>query len=449
MKAIIGIFTFLLLAGTISSQGKYGSTEEDSVKCVTNISLYKEHFKQSNYKDAKKGWINVFNLCPQAQKSTYINGVKMYRKFIEKEKDPAIKRQLIDTLYMIYDRRIEYYGQKAYVLGRKGSDMETYDPDDLMPAYETLKESVYLGQSRSEAGVLVKYYQVIYQLYASDKIQKSVLIEEFIPVSEFIDAAIFDNMASAIDSDTEKDKKKYNDRAEMYNTAKLTVDDIFIKIALCEDIEPIIEKRVSENPDDLKTLRIASFLLSRRECTDSEVFATVSKKLYAAEPTARSAYGLGLLMSKQKKYTESAKYLKQAVELCEDCPELEKYLLKASKAIYFENQYKSAASYARKALAINPNSGEAYLIIGMAIASSAASCSSDDMQKSAVYWLAVDYFYKAKSVDPSVADQANQYIGTYKKYYATKEAVFFANLKEGDTFMVDCWGENTKVKISE
>jgi len=449
MKAIIGIFTFLLLAGTISSQGKYGSTEEDSVKCVTNISLYKEHFKQSNYKDAKKGWINVFNFCPQAQKSTYINGVKMYRHFIKNEKDPAIKKQLVDTLFLIYDRRIEYFGQKAYVLGRKGSDMATYDPDNLMPAYETLKESVYLGQSRSEAGVLVKYYQVIYQLYANDQIEKSVLIEEFIPVSEFIDEAIFDNSANAIDATSEKKKKKYNDRVEMYNTAKITVDDIFIKIALCEDIEPIIEKRVNENPDDLKTLRVASFLLSRRECTDSPIFATVAKKLYEEEPNARSAYALGLLMSKQKKYSESAKYLKQAVELCEDCPDMEKYLLKASKAIYFENQYKSSASYARKALALNPNSGEAYLIIGMAIASSAPDCSSDDIQKSAVYWLAIDYFYKAKSVDPSVAEQANKYISTYKKYYASKEAVFFANLKEGDTFMVDCWGENTKVKIGE
>lgn len=449
MKATIWIFSLLLLATSVNSQGKYGATEEDSVLCVTNISLYKEHYKQKNYADAKKGWIKVFDICPQSQKSTYINGIKMYRYFIAKEKDPAIKSQLIDTLYLIYDRRIEYYKQKAYVLGRKGSDMAEYSPDNLMPAYETLKESVYLGRTRSEAGVLVKYYQVIYQLYAEKKLDKSVLIEEFIPVSEYIDGAIFDNTASALDSETEKDKNKYNSRVEQYNTAKATVDDIFIKIALCEDIEPILEKRVNENPDDLQTLRVASFLLSRRECTDSELFSTVSEKLYKMEPSARSAYGLGLLMSKQKRYAESAKYLKQAVELCEDCPEMEKYLIKASKAIYFENQYKSAASYARKALAINPNSGDAYLTIGMAIASSAQTCSTDDIQKSGVYWLAVDYFYKAKSVDPSVAEQANKYISTYSKYFASKEAVFFANLKDGETFLVECWGENTKVKIND
>ena len=122
MKTTVWIFAFILMTGSLFSQGKYGSTEEDSVKCVTNISLYKEHFKQKNYIDAKKGWINVFDGCPQSQKSTYLNGVKMYRQFIAKEKDAVRKQELVDTLYLIYDRRIEYFKQPAYVLGRKGSD---------------------------------------------------------------------------------------------------------------------------------------------------------------------------------------------------------------------------------------------------------------------------------------------------------------------------------------
>lgn len=449
MKKTIWVFTFLFLVGGIFGQGKYGNTVEDSVECVTNISLYKEHFKQKNYTDAKEGWVNVFDGCPQSQKSTYVNGVKMYRSYIASATDTSIKSGLIDTLYLIYDRRIEYYKQEAFVLGRKGSDMATYSPNDLMAAYETLKESVYLGKYKSEAGVLAKYYQVIYKLYAAKQLDKSVLIEEFIPISEFIDAALFDNNASLVDSQKESDKKKYTKRVSQYNSAKATINDIFIKVATCEDIEPIITERVDKNPDDLKTLRIASFLLSKRECTNSEIFATVSEKLYAMDPSSRSAYGLGLLMSKKKKYGESAKYLKQAVDLCDDCPEMEKYLIKAAKAYYFENQYKTAASYAKRAIAINPNSGDAYLTVGMAIASSASSCGSDDIEKSAAYWLAIDYFYKAKSVDPSVATQANKYIATYKKYFASKEAVFFANLKEGDTYMVNCWGENTKVKINE
>lgn len=446
MKNLIWVFALLLMTSGVFAQGKYGNTAEDSVKCVTNISLYKEHFKQKNYVDAKAGWINVFDGCPQAQKSTYLNGVKMYRQFISKETDATRKQELIDTLYMVYDRRIEYYKQDAYVLGRKGSDMTKYD-SDLMAAYETLKKSVYLGKSNSEAGVFVKYYQTIYKLYADKKLDKSVLIEEFIPLAEMIDGGIFDQKANLLEASSEKDKEKYAKKVEQLQSAKTTIDDIFIKIALCEDIVPIIEQRVNDNPDDLQTLRIASFLLSKRECTDSEIFAVVAKRLYELEPSARSAYGLGLLMSKRKEYGQSAKYLSEAVELCEDCPDKEKYLLKAAKAFYFEKQNKKAASYARKAIKLNPSNGDAYLTIGMAIAGSADNCSSDAIEKSAVYWLATDYFYKAKSVDPSVSEQANKYIGTYKKYFANKEAVFFANLKEGDPYTVGCWGESTKVKL--
>jgi len=448
MKRKIWIFAFVLMTGSVIGQGQYGSTAEDSVKCVTNISLYKEHYKQKNYVDAKQGWINVFDGCPQSQKSTYLNGVKMYRQFISKEKDSARKQELIDTLYMIYDRRIEYFKQDAYVLGRKGSDMSKYD-SDLMAAYETLKKSVYLGKTNTEAGVFVKYYQTIYKLYADKKIEKSVLVKEFIPLAEFIDGGIFNQKANLLESKTEKDKKKYSDKVEQLQSAKTTIDDIFIKIALCEDIVPIIEERVKANPDDLQTLRIASYLLSKRECTDSEIFSEVAMKLYEMEPSARSAYGLGLLMSKKKEYSLSAKYLKEAVDLCEDCPDKEKYLIKASKAFYFEKQNKTSVNYARQALKINPSNGDAYLTIGMAIAGSAEECSSDAIEKSAVYWLATDYFYKAKSVDPSVAEQANKYIATYKKYFANKEAVFFANLKDGDSYTVTCWGESTKVKISE
>lgn len=448
MKKIIWVLALVILAGSVFGQGKYGNTAEDSVACVTNISLYKEHYKQKNYTDAKEGWINVFEGCPQSQKSTYLNGVKMYRSFIAKEKDEEIKKSLTDTLFLIYDRRIEYFKQEAYVLGRKGSDMTKYQKDNLLPAYETLKRSIYLGQARTEAGVFVKYYQTIYLLYSDEKLDKSVLIEEFLPLTEFMNGALFDNRANLLESTTEKDKKKYTTKVEQYTAAKSTIDDIFIKIALCGDIEPIIEKRITENPEDLQTLRVASFLLAKRECTDSEIFATVSMKLYELEPSARSAYGLGLLMSKRKQYSQAAKYLKQAVELCEDCPDKEKYLIKAAKVFYFEKQNKTAVKYARQAIKLNPNNGDAYLTIGMAIAGSADACSSDAIEKSAVYWLATDYFYKGKAIDPSVAEQANKYIATYKKYFANKEAVFFANLKEGDSYTVTCWGENTKVKIN-
>jgi tetratricopeptide (TPR) repeat protein len=451
MKKFSWILIYLLLAGTAYSQkGKYGSTPEDSIACITNISLYKEHFKQKNYTDAKEGWINVFNGCPQSQKSTYLNGIKMYTKYIKDESNPDLKKGMVDTLFMIYDRRIEYWGQKGYVLGRKGSKWLTYYPDDYMGAYAILRDAVYTAKGKSEAGVLTTYYQVIYKAYAAEEMDKSMLITEYIPVSEFVDQALIITKTKLDEATTDKDKAKYQKKLDGYIKAKATIDDIFIKVATCEDIVPIVEKRVLEEPDNVAMLQKSLTILSKRDCADDEIFATVAVKLYDVAPSAKSAHGLGRLMLKRKNFSESAKYYKEAVDLCGDqCPdEIEGYLLDLATAYYYESQNKGAVKYAKKALLINPKNGRALLLVGRAIAASAPDCTSDEIERSGVYWLSTDYFYRAKAADPELAEQANKLIGTYKKHYASKDKVFFANLAEGDTYMVQCWGENTKVKIN-
>jgi len=451
MKKFSLILVCLLLTGTVYSQkGKYGSTPEDSITCITNISLYKEHFKQKNYPDAKEGWINVFNGCPQSQKSTYTNGVKMYTKFISEEKNEALKKGMTDTLFLIFDRRIEYWGQKGYVLGRKGSKWLKYYPNDFMGAYAILKDAVYTAKDKSEAGVLTTYYQVIYKAYAAEQMEKSMLITEYIPVSEFVDQALVNTQKILDEATTEKDKAKYQKKLAGYQKAKATIDDIFIKVATCDDIVPIVEKRVAENPDDVALLQKSLYILSKRDCAEDEIFATVAIKLYELAPSAKSAHGLGRLMLKRKNFKESAKYYKEAVDLCgEECPnEKEGYLVDAATAYYYESQNKTAVGYSKRALKINPKNGMALLIIGRSIAASAPDCSSEDIEKSAVYWLATDYFARAKSADPKLAEQANKLISTYRKHYASKDKVFFANLAEGDTYLVTCWGENTKVKLN-
>ncbi len=450
MKRFSLILVYLLLTSTVFGQ-KYGATPEDSITCITNISLYKEHFKQKNYTDAKAGWIGVFDGCPQSQKSTYLNGNKMYIEYISKENNADIKKGLVDTLFLIYDRRIEYWGQKGYVLGRKGSKWLKYYPEDFKGAFNILNEAVYLAKDKSEAGVLTTYYQVIYKAYDAEQLDKSMLITEYIPVSEFVDQALINTQKSLEAASTEKDKKKFTKKLEGYKKAKATIDDIFIKIATCNDIVPIVEKRVTDNPDDIKLLQKSLYILSKRDCADDEIFATVAIKLYDLDPSARSAHGLGNLMLKRKNFKESAKFFKEAVDLCgNDCPdEIESYLIDAATAYYYEGKNKLAVNYAKKALKHNSKNASALMIIGRAIAASAKDCSSDDIERSSVYWLATDYFRRAKAANPDYAEQANKLIATYKKHFASKDKVFFASLSEGDTYMVDCWRESTKVKLNQ
>ena len=88
LKPITVIAMALLFAIPIKAQkgiedgSKYGHGQ-DSINCLMNLSLYREFFKHSNYKDAMGPWIQVFSQCPASSEKMYVDGVQMYRKLIE------------------------------------------------------------------------------------------------------------------------------------------------------------------------------------------------------------------------------------------------------------------------------------------------------------------------------------------------------------------------------
>ena len=97
---------------------KYG---EDSVSCVRNLSLYREFYKQwksTKYKDdvvagqTLTSWRACFFGCPLVSKNMYIHGEKLMKYYIKKNKeDSAVRQAYVDTLFMVYDQRMQYFGQ--------------------------------------------------------------------------------------------------------------------------------------------------------------------------------------------------------------------------------------------------------------------------------------------------------------------------------------------------
>jgi hypothetical protein len=113
-------FSILVLAPAISQKGiedgsKYGQGQ-DSINCLMNLSLYSEFYKHKNYKDAIGPWRRVFNECPASSEKMYVDGVSMFKSFLSGEKNPDVVNALVDTVMMIYDRRMEYFQDSANVL---------------------------------------------------------------------------------------------------------------------------------------------------------------------------------------------------------------------------------------------------------------------------------------------------------------------------------------------
>src|SRR5210317_1209576 len=120
---ILTALSILFVMPSFSQKGiedgsKYGKGQ-DSINCIKNLSLYKEFFKHNNYRDAINPWRRVFGECPGSSEKMYVEGVTMYKNFIESSPAPQRTEEMVDTLMLIYDRRIEYYSDKeGNILGR-------------------------------------------------------------------------------------------------------------------------------------------------------------------------------------------------------------------------------------------------------------------------------------------------------------------------------------------
>ena len=73
-----------------------------------------------------------------------------------------------------------------------------------------------------------------------------------------------------------------------------------------------------------------------------------------------------------------------------------------------------------------------------------------DFEKETVYWVAVDKFIKAKSIDKTLTEKANKAIATYSKYFPNTESCFFNGVESGQRYKVECWiNESTKVRTRD
>ena len=113
------------------------------------------------------------------------------------------------------------------------------------------------------------------------------------------------------------------------------------------------------------------------------------------------------------------------------------------------NSYTQARQYCRKALEENPNYGNAYMLMGKMYAATSKSVYPDDaVMARAVYYAAIDKFEKAKQVDPTVAEEANSLISSYRAHLPSTEEIFMhPDLEKGKAVTIGGWiGESTVVR---
>jgi len=270
---LIAVVAMLLAVQAFPQKGVedgslYGKGE-DSIACIRNLSLYYEFYKHDNYKDAIISWRKIFRDCPASRESLYANGVNMYKAFIEAEKDPAKIAAYSDTIMMIYDQRIKYFGGEGNVLGRKGVDILRYRREDgssyIQDGYNCLKKSIELEKGKSSPVVLTTFISASITLFSRGLLTNEDVVLDYLTASEILD----NELAGRPSPRTQQAK----------DAIDLNIKES--KALSCEMIVKIYQPKFAANQNDPEFLKKVTALLSDSQCEDQKLFADASEKLYS------------------------------------------------------------------------------------------------------------------------------------------------------------------------
>ncbi len=430
---------------------KYGN---DSISCVTNISLYREFLKQwkaSDYnspviKDIISPWRWVFKNCPLASENTYVDGVKIMQYRIENEKNPQIQAKLIDTLMMVYDQRIQYFpnhyktgkSQEGAILGRKGVDLSTYDQERYEETYNIFKRSVELDGEDSDGTVLIYYFRSVIKMARKAKVDSSMIVD------------VYDQVIDILDYNISKLNKAGDTKwVENYKNFKGNIDATFEPFAQCTDLVRIYSAKMEKDPNNIELLKKITGLLDRRSCQEDPLYLKASVQLHKLDPSPESAYNIGRLLVKDEKYSQALTYFEEAIKSA-DVDKAQSACKLMAETYRAVRNYPRARQLALRALELKPDDGRPYIIIGDLYAASAKDCGNNDFTSRVAYWAAVDKYMQAKRVDDNMTETANKLIATYSAHFPTKESIFFNGYEEGTSYTIDCWfKEETIVRAAK
>jgi tetratricopeptide (TPR) repeat protein len=421
----------------LSKPPRYG---EDSVTCVRNWSLYDQYYKQRNFSMAVDPWRWMFLNCPLATQNIYIHGAVLVKHMYQAETDPIRREALVDTLMMIYDQRIEYFGREGFVLGRKVADLYQYSPTAVQQQYEISERSIKLEGFDSQADVLLINFQSTVRLVEAGILDATKVVEGYDRAMDIIEYNLINKPQDSI----------------YFMPSRNNIEILFEPYASCENLVSIFQPRYEANPTDPELLEKITDMLEKSGCTGEELFFNATKALHNLQPTAQSAFLMGRMESNQGNFAQAINYYEQAVGLYE-ADESKNYseerfranLLMADISYRNLRRFPQARTYALAANKANPNDGRPFLLIGEMYAASASDCGHDEFTKLTAYWAAVDKFLQARDADddPVVKDRATQLINTYSQYFPNMELIFFHGYDRGQSYRVECWiNETTRIR---
>jgi len=224
---------------TITSKTpKYG---KDSISCVNNLIQYRKLYKvwkSTGYKsdiiyDIYEPWHYTFKLCPASSENIYVDGIRIIKTIIKNEPDIYRKNLLIDTIMLLYDKRIEYFPlrghhgpQKGRILARKGVDLYKLDSLRYADVYIILRQSINLEKENSKVFTCKYFLKSMEKMYNAHILTKEEALYEFDMIFKYYHINIENNRGN-----------RNNKKVAELSSIKTELDNVYNRVTIKETIK--------------------------------------------------------------------------------------------------------------------------------------------------------------------------------------------------------------------
>ncbi len=441
----------------------FSQSKED---CFSNLSIFAEYAKVKNYNAAYEPWLKLKADCPDLNAAIYVYGERILKDFI-KNSELNERAKFENDLLDLYDEWLQYFPKsksgrqesgkilaikaQAMIDFKLGDNNEIYKVYDL--AFKTNPESF-----TSPKG-LYNYFKIYFNLYKEENssITLESVFEKYEELTEKFEfemgvySSKLDNLlkkeegSSLLTGRESRNKRVYEVNMVACSTYLNNLNAIIAKEATCENLIPLYRKNFDKFKNDPVWINRAASRMDSKDCSDDPLFVELVEALHQLNPSANSAYYLGLLNDKKGNSSEAIKYYTESIDLETDNLKKAKTLYKIALKFKKSGQYSKSRSYANKALNFQPSLGSAYLLISNLYAASANNCGNSQFEKRAIYWLAAKDARKAASVDASIRKTAIKTAVSYEGRAPSKTDIFTEG-KSGEIISIKCWiGKNVTV----
>ena len=414
--------------------------------------IYRDYLRSKDYKEAFRIWKKAFYNAPAANgkiRYQFDDGITLYKYFFNNAETEENKKEYADSIFSVYEKRIECHPDDKYtVMGKRAFnsyyDLRAYADQDEV--FELFKEAFDGKGEDADYFIFNPFSRMLYDRVLQEKISIDEGSRYALRIMELIEKNL-----SECDGKGCEAWEIINDYAPDLLSGLEGIKGFYP----CEYFSNRYYDQYLANPDDCENVTEVYLRLRFGECPldDPKMIAlkTSKDKNCYTPPPPEGPLKLAYRALNDGQFKEAIEKYDEYLSTATDMEKKAEILLRVSKIYYVHmKDFVKARRYALDAAEAKAGWGEPYVLIGKLYASSGPLCGPGrGWDSQVVTWAAIDKFEYARKIDPTVRSEASRLINQYQQYMPSKEDIFLRRLEVGSSFRVPCWiQENTTIRAA-